>query len=103
MPPRPATAPQPRAAAPPPPPPVAEEADAAAFTEPEAVPPPPDGVPPQVPLSGDGHPFEEVVATIGEVGPPLAGPPPGTDPDAKREGEADEERWPDLARRLGLR
>jgi hypothetical protein len=103
MPPRPAAAPQPRAAAPPPPPPVAEEADAAAFTEPEAVPPPPDGVPPQVPLSGDGHPFEEVVATIGEVGPPLAGPPPGTDPDAKREGEADEERWPDLARRLGLR
>jgi hypothetical protein len=103
LPARPVAVAQPRAAAPISAPPAREEADVAAFTEPEAVPAPPDGTPPEAPQSGDGQPYEEVVATIGEVGPSEPGPPAGIEPPPSREGDAEEERWPDLARRLGLR
>jgi hypothetical protein len=103
LPSRPAPAPPPRPVAPPPPP-AAEEPDAAAFTQPEAVPATPDGIAPQAPPPPtDGHPFEEVVATIGDVGPPPTAPSPGAQPAENREAESDEERWPDLVRRLGLR
>ena len=85
---------------------VAEEEDVggeeAAFAEPEAPVESSDGGPRGV-AQPRGRPLEEVVATIGDLGPPPARPPIRTEPDLAGEPGPQDERAPDLARRLGLR
>ncbi len=79
--------------------PAAEEP---AFAEPEAQTPPSDGkgAPPMV---IEERSLEEVVATIGDIGPLPARPPMVAEPEVDHELGPQDERSHDLARRLGLR
>jgi hypothetical protein len=73
-----------------------------AFGEPEAPVESSDGGPQRAGQSRE-RPFEEVVATIGDLGPPPGRPPIRTEPDLTGEPGPQDERATDLARRLGLR
>ena len=85
---------------------VKEDADEGgeepAFGEPEAPVESSDGGP-QRAVQPRERPFEEVVATIGDLGPPPGRPPIRTAPDLAGEPAPQDERAHDLARRLGLR